>query len=204
MRIRQIAAPSAEPVTLAEAKAHLRVDNDAEDALIAAWIEAARQQIEAYTGRALMPQDWEIWLDEFPLRHRRGGWVRDAEVVLPHAPLSSIISVKTADADGNETALAEGTDYQAVMPSGPQAEQGGIVPPAGACWPATTCGVAGAVRIRYRAGYASADAVPRPLWAAILLGVGDMFDNREQANGKNVTDNPAFARLVSPYKLWNI
>jgi len=186
---------------LAEAKAHLRVDTDAEDALIAAWIEAARQDVETATGRAMMLQDWEIWLDEFPSRYRRGCWTRDGDVVLPHPPLAGILSVKTVAADGTETTITD-AEYQVVTPSGPLAEQGYLLPLAGYYWPVTTCGVAGAVRVRYRAGYASADAVPAPLRAAILLAVGDLYANREQSSAANITDNPAFKRLIAPYRTY--
>jgi uncharacterized phiE125 gp8 family phage protein len=189
MDLRQIAEPAQEPVVLAEAKAHLRVDTDAEDALIATWIIAARQAVEAETGRYLMLQDWELRLPAFP----RG------PIVVPRPPLAGVLSLKTAVADGTETTLST-TDYQVDAPAGPFAQAGAIWPASGACWPSTDSQVRGAVRLRFRAGYASADAVPAPLRAAILLAVGDFYANREQASAANVTDNPAFARLIAPYR----
>lgn len=191
MDLRQIAEPSQEPVTLAEAKAHLRVDIDAEDALIASWIIAARQAVEGETGRFLMPQDWELRLPAFPCGYQ--------PITVPRPPLSSALTLKTVAADGTETTL-ETTEYQVDAPTGPFAQAGAVWPAAGTCWPITDCEVRGAVRLRFRAGYASADAVPAPLRAAILLAVGDLYANREQASAANVSDNPAFARLVAPYR----
>ena len=59
--------PAAEPVTLAEAKAWLRVDTgDDDDALITSLISAARARAEWHTGRAFVTQGWTLWLDCWP------------------------------------------------------------------------------------------------------------------------------------------
>ena len=55
--------PALEPVTLAEAKAHMRLGHDSEDALIAGLIRAARDEVERTTGTALIDQDWRLALD---------------------------------------------------------------------------------------------------------------------------------------------
>jgi hypothetical protein len=55
--------PATEPVTLAQAKAWLKVETDDEDALIAALIPAARARAEWHTGRAFVTQGWTLWLD---------------------------------------------------------------------------------------------------------------------------------------------
>jgi len=60
--------PAAEPVTLADAKAHLKVDSTDDDALIASLITAARARAEWHTGRALVTQSWTLWLDAWPQR----------------------------------------------------------------------------------------------------------------------------------------
>ncbi len=49
--------PAITPVALAEAKAFLRLDGTAEDALIAGFIRAATGLAEAFTGQALIVRD---------------------------------------------------------------------------------------------------------------------------------------------------
>ena len=55
MGLKVVTAPTVEPVTLAEAKLHQRVDLDADDALISMWISAIREHAEHLTERALAP-----------------------------------------------------------------------------------------------------------------------------------------------------
>lgn len=190
MTLRQIVAPAEEPVTLAEAKTHLRVDHDADDALIALWIAAARGEVEDATGRALLTQDWELWLDAFPA---------DGVIEIPHAPLAGILLITIADPSGNPVML-DPASYQVIAPSGPRAPRGRVLPAPGLGWPATAA-MEGAVRIAYRAGHASPAEVPAPLRAALLLALGDLYANREQSSASPISDNPTFARLVAPYRL---
>ena len=66
MTLKLITAPAAEPVLLADAKLHLRVDHIADDDLITSLITAAREAAEHLTGRALITQTWERVLGAFP------------------------------------------------------------------------------------------------------------------------------------------
>lgn len=193
MRLVQIATASVEPITLAEAKAHLRVSGSDEDALIVGYLTAAREWVENATGRALLPQDWELRLDK---------WPEGDEIELPRPPLISITHIKTADASGTLTSLS-GSTYQTVMGSGPTAEPAIIAPVSGGEWPTLVDGVKDSVRIQYRAGYVSPSAVPAALKSAIYLALGDLYANREAANAAKVAGNPAFDRLIAPYRqLW--
>jgi uncharacterized phiE125 gp8 family phage protein len=88
--------PATEPVTLAQAKAWLKVETDDEDALIAALIPAARARAEWHTGRAFVTQGWTLWLDR----------VGDC-VELPLPPLAGVESVTLYAADDAATLLAE-------------------------------------------------------------------------------------------------
>lgn len=191
----QVGTPTVEPLTLLEAKAHLRVDVTAEDALIQAWIQAARQHVELHTGRAMLPQDWEL---------RTAGFPAYGYIELPRPPLLTVLSVSTYSAAGVATVL-DPSEYQIEAPSGDDCGPGRIYAAAGLPWPLVIAAdVRGAVRIRYRAGYASPGLIPQPLRAAMLLIVGDLFENREGSNGRNQAVNPTVDRLLAPYRVLSL
>jgi uncharacterized phiE125 gp8 family phage protein len=187
MALQLITPPAAEPVTLAEAKMHLRDIAGAEDALIAGWITAARQHLDGkdgILGRALMPQTWELVMDAFPC----------GRISVPLPPLQSVTSISYYDTAGVLQVLSSAAYI--VEP----AFEPGIVEPVDS-WPATKARV-GAARIRFVAGYANAAAVPKALWEAMLLAIGDMYENRENGIvGVSYADNPAYDRLVFPYRV---
>jgi len=187
MALQLITPPAAEPVTLAEAKMHLRDVVGVEDALVTNWITAARQHLDGkdgILGRALMPQTWELVMDAFPC----------GRISVPLPPLQSITSISYYDTAGTLQVLSD-TAY-IVEP----AFEPGIVEPVDS-WPSTKTR-AGAVRIRFVAGYANATAVPRTLWAAMLLAIGDMYENRETGVvGVSYADNPAYDSLTFPYRV---
>jgi len=170
MATRLITAPAAEPLSLEEAKAHLRVDHTTDDSLIAIFLQAARQDCEEWTQRAFITQTWEVVIDEFP----------ENEILIPRPPLQSVTSVKYDDGAGVEVTLSA-AEYTVDTAS----EPGWIVPTLSG-WPATFDGI-NAVRVQYVAGYATsgnspdnlADNVPGPIKAAILLRLGQLYEHRE-------------------------
>lgn len=187
MSLRLITPPTLEPVTLPEAKLHLRVNGAAEDALITALITAARQHAEHITERAFMTQTWELALDAFP----------SAEIRLPKPALLSIVSVKYDDAAGAEQTLAPSAYTTDI-----HAQPGWLLPAANVSWP-TTADAANAVRIRYTAGYgATAADVPSGIKSWMLLRIGALYRNREElADGRLAV--PTFVdRLLDPYRIW--
>ena len=66
MSLKQISAPSLEPITNADAKLHLRVDSNEDDDLLTSLINAAREFCEGFQHRAFITQTWELWLDGWP------------------------------------------------------------------------------------------------------------------------------------------
>ena len=83
--------PATEPVTLAEAKAHLRITHNDDDAYISTLIISARQQLEARMGLGLIAQGWSLFLDD---------WPEDGEIPLPLSPFIDVMDIKVwSDAD---------------------------------------------------------------------------------------------------------
>jgi uncharacterized phiE125 gp8 family phage protein len=170
MAVRLITPPAAEPITLVEAKAHLRVDHSDDDTLIAALIEASRGYCEQWTARAFVTQTWELVLDDFP-----------DEIMIPMPPLQSITSVIYDDSAGIATTLSV-LEYDVDNVSQP----GWIVPAVGG-WPTAVWEGINSVRIRFVAGYNPgtdspidlAANIPQSIKAAILLHVGQLYENRE-------------------------
>lgn len=188
MSLKLITAPTAEPVTLAEAKAHLRVDGTDDDAYITALIGAARQGAEHITGRALMAQTWELALDAF-----------EADISLPRPPLASIASVKYLNDAGVLTPL----DASAYLLDD-HSEPARLLPAYGTTWPATR-GQANAVLIRYVAGYASAATVPQEIKSWMLLHIGMLYENRESVvAGVSIAELPFVDRLLDAYRFWSV
>ena len=58
--------PNAEPIVLADVKAHLRLAITDDDAYITSLITAARRAIESRYGLCLMPQSWALFTDHWP------------------------------------------------------------------------------------------------------------------------------------------
>lgn len=186
----KLITPAAElPVSLADVKAHLRVDTTDEDTLITAYITAAAELAEQATGRALMPQTWELTLDAFPEAFE-----------ITRVPAASITSLKYWDAAGTQQTLGTGLyTLDNTDDFGPAC----VVPVYGGVWPNTREQI-NAVALRYVAGYATADAVPASINAWIKLQVGAMYENR-QAEGAVQTYALGFAdRLLDRYKVWSV
>lgn len=188
MSLKLITAPVSEPVTLAEAKAHLRVVSADDDALIGGLIVAARQAAEHITGRVLMPQTWELALDEF-----------EEVIDLPKPPFSSIASVSYIDADGVTQTIAS-SGYQLDSHSEPAR----LMPAYGESWPSTR-DQANAVLIRFVAGYADAAEVPQEIKQWMLLRIGMLYENRESvAAGVTFAEVPFVDRLLDAHKVWSL
>jgi uncharacterized phiE125 gp8 family phage protein len=175
--LRLITPPAIRPVSLTEAKSHLRVDFPDDDALIDILIRAATEYVDGPTGflgRALISQTWELVLDAFPGHGVTGS--TGLEIKIPIPPLISIVKVEYDDPTGLPVIL-DPADYTMDNVN----EPGWIVPDGN--WPATFDGI-NSVRIRFVAGYVDAanspnDQIPGDIKAAILLTLGSLYANRE-------------------------
>jgi len=162
MNLKLITPPASEPVSLAEAKAYLRVDTNDEDALISGLITAAREYCESFQNRAYITQTWELSFDDFP----------NMPLKLPRPPLVSVESVKVIDSTGAETTL-DPSDYIVDTDS----EPGRIAFAYGKCWPSVTLQPVNAVKIRYTAGYDDAQKVPQSVKQAMLIYIAHRYEN---------------------------
>src|SRR5690606_3123378 len=86
-----LAGPAEEPVSLAETRAFLKVDDTAEDALITTLMGAARMHVEGVTGRALLAQSWRVVLD---------AWPDNGQVRLTVTPFMAVTGIAAYDATG--------------------------------------------------------------------------------------------------------
>jgi len=170
----QSAAPTIEPVTLAEARVHLRIDNTSDDLLIERCITAARRFCEHWTQRQFITATWKLYLREFPSG--------EGEIVLPRPPIGSVTSIAYIDTNGATQTLAAG-NYRVTAGRTPAR----IEPAYDCAWPGTR-DVSEAVIVTYTAGYgATAASVPADLRAAILLMVTHLYEFRQPVIAGTIT-----------------
>ena len=175
--------PASEPVTLSEAKTHLRVDVSTDDTYITTLITAARQIVEKYLNRALINTTYTVLFDRLPTC-----------IKLLYSPVSSVTSISYKD-----TAGASQTLNSSLYVVDTHNEPGQITPAYGADYP-STYGQADAVTVTYVAGYgASASDVPDAIKQMILILIGDMYDNRTSQVRQKMTDLMDF--YIQQYKV---
>jgi uncharacterized phiE125 gp8 family phage protein len=161
-----LVAPSGEPITLAEATLHCRVDGTDDDALITALIVVAREKAESRTARALLTQQWRLDLDCFPAD----------SIDLPKPQLASVQSITYLDGDGVRQTL-DTSEYTVITNETP----GVVLPAYGKSWP--SCRVTpGSVQISFTAGYGAAAAVPQAIKQWMLLHICTWYEHRESVS----------------------
>ena len=165
--LQQTVAPDKEPLTLSEAKTHLRIDGTEEDALISGLISTARMMAEAYTSRAMIQSTFEMKLRDFP-----GG---GGSIMLPRTPLVSVSSVEYYDAAGTQQTLAT-SNYEAL--SNDTTAMVSLLPTK--TWPETQSDRRLPVTVTFIAGYGTeSTSVPQSVRSAMLMAIGHLFENRE-------------------------
>ena len=121
---------------------------------------------------------------------------------LPKPPLASVTSIKYTDEDAVEATFSS-SNYLVDTDT----EPGRVLLKNGVSWPAVTLKEAGAVRVRYVAGYGAAGSnVPQAIRQAILLVIGSLYENREDvlvAQGVTVTTLPfGVEALLASYRVY--
>lgn len=185
MTIATIAPPSVEPLTLAQTKAHLRIDHSDEDDLILALIRAARLHLERQYGVMPIEQGLRLYLD---------AWPEAGAILIARFPVMRIDEIRLYDRDGNpqivDPALAvlDNAERPARLwlqdrPSGLRSVNG--------------------VEIDFTAGFGSSGAeVPDDVSRALLMHVALMHALR---TGIGLESQPAavpdgYERLLAPYR----
>lgn len=213
MPVRLVTAPASEPISLAEAKAHLRLDTPLDDGYVLALIAAARSYAEEVCWRGLVTQTWELVLrgfigeDRFELRtpHYLApyGYVwcgndRFTDYIeLPRGHVGTLLTdaVKYIDENGTQQTL-DSSVYSLDDVSVP----GRLHLAPGKTWP-NTRPQWDAVRIRYPVGWA-ANAVPAPIRQAMLLLISQMYEHRTpEVAGLLSSVQFSVDALLQPYRL---
>ena len=198
-----VAPPTEEPVSVDLARLHLRVDQTGDDALIAAYITAARSWAETYLGRALVNQQllWTMARDQvsngspylsMPLSllvlpmWMQWPLLGQQAIELPRKPVISVDSVAYGQWGQTDTTLTAGTDYD-VDPTTARLR----IHPGSEVLPNDH------IAITFTTGYA-AGTIPQPISIAILMLTAFLYENRGDSGGEMPM---AAEMLLTPYRL---
>lgn len=179
-----------EPVTIGEAKAHLHVDDDDPHlTYLANYIVAARQSVEEYLNVTIVNRSRSLVLDAFPSGSYQA-------ITLPNGPVLSVSSIAYVDTDGANQTVGS---FNSVSYS----HRDVVSPVFGESWPSTRDQL-GAVTITYTCGMMTGSPLllsNRDIKAAILLTLGDLWENREaQIIGTTINVNRTVDRLLHFYR----
>lgn len=190
-------APTTEPVTLSEVKAHLRLAvsaaeasaYSAEDDWFTRSIAAARRMAEQELGRALITQTWYAYYDKWPA----GRFIE-----LPYPPLASVTNVKyrLEDDTGYDNTFSDVIIDSVVEP-------GRIVLEANEYWPTEALYPVNPIQVEFICGYGAASAVPSGIRSAILLQLSDLHEERgDVLIGPSSKNLGARDTLLQQYRMW--
>lgn len=182
--LRRIDGPLVEPVSLLDAKNHLRIDAEftQDDLYLQGLITAARIHVENASDRTLIRSKWQMKFDVFP------GW----GIELPKPPImSDAVEVTYVPSDGVYVPVSF-TNFRTDRDATPAA----IYPQWNGFWP--TCrGAENDVTVSYWAGFGpSGEQVPTPARHAILMLVAHWYANREAVAPGSMNPVPMAVELM--------
>lgn len=186
-------------LSLADAKAHLRVEVSDDDALITALIHAAREKIEKYTNLALTLKTVHEYFDAFPDSTVQRP---NAEFLLSVNRVASITSVQYyEDVETDVLTTIASTDYLLDNTS----MMARLAPRIGVVWPLAD-GRINSVKIVYQAGYATVAEIPASILQAAKLMIGDWYERREDRLSQGQSTGFIIPRtselLLNPYRIY--
>ena len=173
------------PITLTEAKKHLRVDHSNDDDYISSLMLAVTELCERIQRRIYVSRELTYYIDEFP-----------DEIRPPYSPLASVSSIKYIDTDGVLQTLSD-TVYDVDT----YHEPGRITLAYNQTWP-TIRPVANAVLVTYNAGWADQQSVPEDIKHLVKMLLAHYYENRESVSEVNLRETPqAFRTLLWAHKV---
>ncbi len=185
MTIALITKPAVEPVTLAGAKSHLRIDSTDEDVFVSELIVAARQYLEQICGLRLITQSWRQYEDCWPTSH-----VLNLEL----RPVKSVQAITAYDADGTPSIIPS-TDYQVDNVS----QTARIHMPGGV----SSGQLLNGIEVDFTVGFGDTGVdVPDTLKRAILMLVAHWYEFRGAISPQEqpVSIPPGFETLIASFK----
>ena len=164
-RFQLVTAPTAEPISLTEAKAQMRIEHSDDDTLINRMIDVAIAYVDVRgaLGKAMITQTWGEWLAPNP-----------SVVYLSLGPVQSVSAIKYYDAN-NSLQTDTLSNYNVLGTAGRTL----VSPKSGFNWP-TAFQRDDAIKIEYVIGYGDAASdVPQTIRHALLMLVAHYYENRE-------------------------
>lgn len=183
-----LTAPTAEPVTVDDARDALRIDDHRFDALLPGLISAARAVAEQELGRPLVQQTW---------RTEMADWPASTDVIPVHRATAAAVSYW----NGSAWTTLSGSAY-AFAPNGNGTS---LAPALATSWPTLgEIAIGPRVRIDLTAGVATADAatVPECVKAFIVALVGQLIQSPELSASAAMTQNPLLPRLLDSERIY--
>lgn len=198
-------AATTQALTNIQIRDYLRVDQDSELGVLQQLRNAAREFCESYTGRVLLSQTLELYLDstneDDPLWEglKTGPYMTyyKNSITLPSTPVVSVTSVTTYDDSDTGTVMASSKYYVDTV-----REPARITLRTGEAWP-SAMRVANAIKVEFVAGYANAGQIPSALQMGMLQHIAYMYDQRGDMKDyqQTISFPPMVARLYQPYKV---
>ena len=157
-------APTATPVSLAEAKTHLRVTGSDDDTYITTLIDVATQTAEEFLNLKLMSQTWVLYLDQFPDYF---------DLLVGTLKTADIGAIKYYNDSNVLTTLASSNYFldEFHRPTRIYFADDATIP--------DTYDRPNAVQLEFTLGYTTGSNVPAPIRQAILLMIGTYYEIRQ-------------------------
>lgn len=164
-----VTPPAVEPVTIADARAYLRISTDSEDEILHRLLRTAREMVEAETGLALIDQTWRLHVER---------WPRSGRLALFRYPVKAVASVVAYRPDGTAVSFAP-EEFTLQQGRRPQRLYMAQHPDA-----STYCGI----EVDFVAGFGETGAdVPDALKQAILTLTAHLYESRAGVDGEGAS-----------------